>query len=74
MDSEALKIILNLKEQNIIYRRAILDAALMLSKREEYCVIQYDYEFANCLNLEVSDILRTLNKSPNNTKGSDQTA
>ena len=73
MDSNSLIIILNLQRSNIILRRAILDAALMLNKREEYYTLQYDDEDANLLNCEVVNLLRTLKESPNNTKSSNYT-
>jgi len=57
MDSEALKIILNLQKENILLRRAILDAVLMLNMREKYRVLQYDDNDANCLHDEVCKIL-----------------
>ena len=41
MDAETLKIILQLKEENVLLRRAIGDIGIMLSKKEKYLVLQY---------------------------------
>jgi hypothetical protein len=60
MDAESLKIILKLQKDNILLRRAILDAILMLRDRKEYTVVQYQNDDANFLHTQVCKFLSSL--------------
>ena len=62
MDSEALKIILDLKEENIILERAIIDAIIMLSNRKEHFTLRVDNQDVRLLMTEVYKILSDFNK------------
>jgi hypothetical protein len=42
MDAEALKNILDLQRENILMKRAIIDAIFALSKREMHRIVKYD--------------------------------
>jgi hypothetical protein len=57
MDSESLKIILALKEENVLLKRAITDAYLMLRRRMEYPVVEYGMQDVEFLLLEIKNIL-----------------
>lgn len=62
MDAEALKEVLKLKEENILLKRGIKDAALMLHKQERHPIMSYDIEELSCLFLEIKSILLLINK------------
>ena len=68
MDANALEIILKLKEENIVLKKAILDAALMLSSRKKHLVIKYGfddaYSDASWLIRQVYKILADINGEP----------
>jgi hypothetical protein len=63
MDAEALKIILKLHEENVLLKRAIVDAILMLNKRKKHLVVQYEIErqYVSCLFIEIERILFDFN-------------
>jgi hypothetical protein len=63
MDAEALKIILELKEENVILRNVITNATIMLKRRSEHLVIKQDDGVAHCLLLEIRRILEDLKKN-----------
>jgi hypothetical protein len=44
MDAESLKIILDLKKENVFLHRAIIDAICMLSGRKRHFVLEYPIE------------------------------
>jgi hypothetical protein len=60
MDAEALKIILNLKEENTLLKRAIVDAAVVLKKRKEHPVMEYDIQDVSFLFAEIRNILSSI--------------
>ena len=62
MDAESLKIILELKKENILLKRAITDATVALVKRKMHLVMSFDLEETNGLFAAISDILEELNR------------
>ncbi len=62
MDAETLKEILKLKEENILLKRGIKDAVLMLHKQERYPIISYNIEELSCLFSEIKSILLLVDK------------
>lgn len=66
MDSEALKIILSLQEENTLLKRAIDDAAVMLSRREKHLVLEYGMPVTSFLFQEIDSILLSFNKEKQN--------
>ena len=62
MDSEALKIILDLKKENVILERAIIDATIMLSNRKKHFTLRVDNQDVRFLMNEVHKILSDFNK------------
>jgi len=58
MDSESLKIILALKEENILLKRAVVDAVIMLKNRKKHLVMKYDSDDISFLFSEIEDILK----------------
>jgi hypothetical protein len=59
MDSEALKIILQLKEENTLLHRAIVDAAIMLDLKKKHFILRYDDPDISFLFLEIGNILKS---------------
>jgi hypothetical protein len=57
MDSNDLKIILNLKEENMLMHRAIVDAAIALKNRKQHLVLEYGISDVSFLFSEIKDIL-----------------
>jgi len=80
IDADALRIILELQRQNILMKRAIEDASLMLAARKKHLVLQYeDLNEAGLLLKRVYQILDDLKDKdqlapkPNDTQhGADQ--
>ena len=63
MDSEALKIILNLHRENIMLKRAISDAIIMLELKREHFILDYDIGGdAIALFSSIGEILSLLNQ------------
>jgi hypothetical protein len=62
MDSEALKIILTLKEENTLLKRAIINAFLMLNRRKSHFTLAFGDQDVRCLMKEVYDILSDFEK------------
>jgi hypothetical protein len=62
MDAESLNIILSQNKENILLRRAITDAYLMLRKRKSYPVVIYDIQDADFLLSEIKELLSGLEK------------
>jgi len=60
MESEALKIILNLKKENVLLKRAMKDFWLMICERKAYRVLQYNDNDANMLYKEIYNLLSSL--------------
>ena len=77
MNAEALKIILDLQKENTLLKRAIIDAIVMLNKKEEYYVIQYGNDEADYLITEVVNVLSSLrtrlSEPPDDTQSSSNT-
>ena len=71
MDAEALKIILSLKEENIILHRTIVDALVMLNKRKKHFTFKTDNQDASWLIQEVHNILSDFDKIQQPTQQSD---
>jgi hypothetical protein len=57
MDAEALKIILDLKEENTLLKRAMLDAIIALRSRKEHPMPEYGISDVSFLFSEIKDIL-----------------
>jgi hypothetical protein len=57
MDHEALKIILSLKEENTLLKRAIVDAAIVLHNHSERFIPKYGISEVSFLFSEIKDIL-----------------
>ena len=57
MDAEALKIILSLKEENALLKRAIADATIVLQGRKNHIVIEYGMPDVSFLFSEIRSIL-----------------
>ena len=62
LTGDAMKTILDLKRENVLLRRAIDDAAIMLGKQKKHLVVQYGDNDANFLIDRVNDILLLLEK------------
>ena len=70
MDSETLKIILDLKEENALLKRAMLDAAVMLHSRRVHTVAKYGVEEASILFAVIRSTLSSFeNKQPTDVLG-----
>ena len=63
MDENALKIILELKDENTLMKRGIKDAIVMLVKRKKHTIVEYDEELGELKMLlgVVYDIVADLN-------------
>lgn len=59
-DAEALKIILALKEENVLLKRAIVDALIMVSKRRTHFILKYDNKDVSWLFKEIQALLGEL--------------
>jgi len=57
MDSEALKIILEIQKENILLKRAINDAIVILKKRKEHLVLEYNMPCVSWLFEEIKNII-----------------
>lgn len=66
MNPESLKIMLALRAENTLLRRAISDATVMLSKRRKHFVLSYDDEQIHWLLAEIDRILYDLEKAKQN--------
>ena len=60
--SKALKMVLDLQTENVILKRAIWDAYIMLTKRKSHIVVRYRLHEAEALHEAVEDILSVLEK------------
>ena len=66
MDAESLKLILALRGENILLRRAISDTTVMLSKRRKHFVLSYDNKQIDWLLAEADRIINDLEKAKQN--------
>jgi hypothetical protein len=57
MDAESLKIILALKKENTLLKRAIVDATITLHNRKERLIPEYGISEVSFLFSEIKDIL-----------------
>ena len=75
MDAEALKIILSLKEENIFYKRAIVDAIVMINNRKEHLILEYGISDndVNWLFSEIRKLLPLIEKEKKPTNKSQNT-
>jgi hypothetical protein len=62
MDAEALKTILDLKEENVLLKRAIINAAIMLLKRKSHFTLTYSNQDIRFLMKEIYSILSDFEK------------
>ncbi|HEX2920905.1 MAG TPA: hypothetical protein VHO50_07065 [Bacteroidales bacterium] len=65
MDAEALKIILELKQENVLMARAIGDVIMMLKNRKEHFTLEYGDEYINLL---VEEVIKVLSELPDKPK------
>jgi|GEM_PF-6935208 len=73
MDAEALKIILDLKEENVLLKRQVTTASIILSKRERLFSLESGIEEISLLFREIYDILEDFEKIQQPTNQADST-
>ena len=59
---KAIKLILDLQKENVLLRRAINDATVMLSSRKRYMVLTYEDKYISCFMSELYRMLSDFNK------------